>query len=68
MSRELQTRHPALMVPHVVSLGVIVYTTGGLPPLDPDGVRNELARQLPPGTGIGPIQFNLHGIYEGKQA
>jgi len=61
--KTVQTNHPALMVPHVVSLSMVIYTNGSLPPLNPEGVREELARQLPPGSGVGPIQFNMHGIY-----
>jgi hypothetical protein len=64
---KLQTSHPVLMVPHVVSLGVVVYTNGSLPHLNTEVIREAIAAQLPPGCGVSSIQLNLHGVYDGKQ-
>ena len=63
MGRRLETSHPLLMVPHVVSLGVVIYTNGNLPLLDPEKVWLAFVEQLSPGCGVGFIQFNLYGIY-----
>jgi hypothetical protein len=67
MSRRLETSHPALMVPHVVSLGVVIYTNGSLPPIDAEAIRSAIVSQLPPGSGVSSIQLNLHGIYEASR-
>jgi hypothetical protein len=64
---QLKTNHPVLMVPHVVSLGVVVYTNGNLPPLNPEVIRQCIASQLPAGCGVSSIQLNIHGVYDGKQ-
>lgn len=67
MSGELKTNHPLLMVPHVVSMSVVIYTNGPLPPLSADKLRQALIQDLPAGSGVSSITFNIHGVYEGQQ-
>ncbi len=63
----LQERHPVLMVPHVVTFGVVIYTNGGFKGLDTKAIREALVQQFPPGIGVGDVSCTHHGVYEGEQ-
>lgn len=61
MSMPLQERHPGLMVPHVFTFGVVVYTNGPAPTWPSETLRNALVAALPPGTGVGRVTETNHG-------
>jgi len=67
MSKPLQTQHPILMVPHVLSFSVVLCTNGVQPLLSAETIRSAIIAACPPGTGVGPITCNSHGVYEGDQ-
>ena len=71
MTKALETHHPLLMVPHVYTLGVVIYTNGDMPAHQsfpsPDVIRDAIARSLPVGTGVGAVTVMNHGVYDGKQ-
>lgn len=59
----IKTTHPTLMVSEVVSFSVVIYHTGGRPKLDAELLRRSVIRQLPDGTGVGPLVVTMHGQY-----
>lgn len=67
MSNELKERHPTLMVPYVVTFGVVIYTNGGMPAWPSNLLRDALVAALPPGTGVGEVTCTNHGVYDGNQ-
>ncbi len=67
MSNDLKTSHPLLMVPHVVTFGVVIYTNGPLNLPSPEALREAIARELPHGCGVSSISYTNHGVYEGPQ-
>lgn len=60
---QLTERHPQLMVAHVHTFGVVLYTNGNAPAWPADALRDALIAALPPGTGVGPITCTNHGVY-----
>lgn len=60
---QLENQHPQLMVPHVFSFAVVLYTNGNAP-VWPDGMLEKaFAANLPHGVGIGPVSCTNHGVY-----
>ena len=65
MSEPLKERHPQLMVPHVFTCGVVIYTNGnhGHLHFPAEAVRAAIVDSLPPGTGVGQVTATGHGVY-----
>lgn len=63
----LQEAHPILMVPHVITFGVVIYTNGGLQPLDVEAIRRSIVAQLPQGSGVGQVTYTHHGPHVADQ-
>lgn len=63
MSNPLKERHPTLMVPHVFTFGVVLYTNGPAPVWRAEALRETLISCLPPGTGVGEVTLTNHGAY-----
>jgi hypothetical protein len=63
MTQALQERHPSLMVPHVFTFGVVIYTNGSAPTWPSVALRDALIAACPPGTGVGEITCTSHGVY-----
>lgn len=63
---KLQERHPGLMVPHVFTMGVVIYTNGQSPHFPAEQVREAISAALPPGTGVGQVTCTDHGVYVGQ--
>lgn len=59
----LNERHPQLMVPYVITFGVVIYTNGSAPVWPSETLRDALTKALPPGTGIGPVTSTVQGIH-----
>ena len=66
MTDQLIAPHPQLMVPHVFTFGVVLYTNGSAPTWHVDAIRDALIAVLPPGTGVGGITATNHGVYTEK--
>lgn len=67
MSIELKERHPGLMVPNVITFGVVIYTNGGALHAPCEAIRKAIIDALPPGTGVGQVTATQHGVYCGNQ-
>lgn len=61
---DLKTQHPLLMVPHVLTFGVVIYSNGPRPVIDSEALRAELIRQCAPGDGVSAVSVVSHGVYE----
>lgn len=68
MTEPLKTPHPILMVPHLMSFSVVVYTNGAAPVFPANTVRDALLAVLPAGTGLGEITYANHGVYTPEKA
>lgn len=64
---KLTEHHPSLMVPHVITFGVVLYSNGPCPAWPAQALRDALIAALPPGTGVGEITSTSHGVYSGEQ-
>lgn len=67
---KLETQHPLLMVPEVITFSVVVYTNGNNALLGVDlgkVVEGALTQVLPRGTGVGSVSTCRHGVYVGNQ-
>lgn len=62
MSKQLQSLHPILMVPHVYTFSVVLYTNGSAPTFPADTIRHALCEALPMGTGISEVTCTYHGV------
>jgi hypothetical protein len=63
----LTERHPQLMVPHVFTFGVVLYTNGSAPIWPADAIRSAMVAALPPGTGVGGVTCTSHGVYTSER-
>ena len=63
VSNTLTQSHPVLMVPHVYTFSVVLYTNGNAPSFSNDALRDALIAALPPGTGVSGISCTNHGVY-----
>lgn len=68
MSEPLKTQHPCLMVPHVISFSVVLYTNGPAPAWPQNMLEEALIAACPPGTGVGSVTCMNHGVYDHKSA
>lgn len=60
---KLETQHPLLMVPHVFTFSVVLYTNGNAPMWPSEAIYDALVAALPPGTGVSGISSVSHGVY-----
>jgi len=67
MAEKLESAHPLLMVPHVFSFSVVLYTNGAAPTWKGPVLRDALIAALPPGTGVSDVTVTNHAVYEGPQ-